>query len=121
MRLPKFFRRVSRSAAPELKKVQLLDLRQGDVLAVSVPFPMSPAQREALQAHLKSLIGPLGVKALVLEQGITLQVVRLCDQPAPQAPSDEPGQRNQQANDCVGGDVAAVLPQPSQGGIERPA
>ncbi|MFW7263759.1 MULTISPECIES: hypothetical protein [Pseudomonas] len=56
------------------EQIQKLGAKKGDLLVISVPFPIKAEQRERLTQHLAGTADRLQCELVVLEAGITAQL-----------------------------------------------
>lgn len=56
------------------REIEKLTPNQGDLLVISVPFPLKTEQRERLTHYLAGKADRLGCELLVLEAGVTVQL-----------------------------------------------
>lgn len=61
-----------------IPKLELLDVRNGDTLVLTVPHRLGPGEEERLRQDLSVFLRKRGINAevLVLDDGMALQVMR---------------------------------------------
>jgi hypothetical protein len=59
----------------EIEDIKRLNVQPGDVLVLRYAGLLHPDGRERLSAMMKNIFGPLDVKTVILDQGMTIDVI----------------------------------------------